>query len=200
MMLYYQMNVNNIQTLHAICIIYASGRSNQIFSSLMKLASNCVMKKNRKVDFCTLFSLLHFNVFSRENDPKGDLGRELWSPLIFLRLVVEASPKWSVHLAMQGVSSSQQRPVRMGTLILMTYVKRVSHSLHFKNPCNNFLNGPQVACCKVQFLLLSNIPDFFGGSPNSPDLHVRRLYYRTYLLFLLLICSRLDDKQPTIDQ
>ena len=96
-------------------------------------------------------------------------------------------PKWGVRLAVRDVPSLQPRPVRMGTLNSMPRVKRVSRSLYVQNPCNNSLKGPYVICCKGKFLSLSNIPSFSRGSPNFPDHH---LYYKTYLLYLLLACSR----------
>ncbi len=116
-------------------------------------------------------------------------GVQKYGHLVFSRPAVKRLPKWGVRLAVRDVSSSQSRPVRRGTLNPMPRVKRVPRSLHVKNPCNNSLRGPQVACCKAKFLSLSNIPSFSGGSPNFSDHHPRwpLLYQPTYCIYCELV-------------
>ena len=72
--------------------------------------------------------------------PKGDWGIEIWS-LGLLPTGSKTLAEVGRPLAVRDVSSSQSRPVRLGTLNPMPRVKRVPRSLHVKNPCNNSFEG-----------------------------------------------------------
>lgn len=57
---------------------------------------------------------------------------------------------------------------------------------------NNFLRGPQVACCMAKFLSISNTkyPHFPEAVFFSPIFILDGLSYKNCLLYLFLICSR----------
>lgn len=82
-------------------------------------------------------------------------------------------------------TSSQLRPIRMGTFNMMPCVKKVPRSVHVNNHCNNSVRGPYVACGKAKFRFLSNIPSFSSGSPNFFDLYSERPLLQDRLEFFL---------------
>ena len=71
---------------------------------------------------------------------KGDWGINIWS-LGLLLTGIKTLAKMGRPSGCAGRISSQSCPVRMGMLNLMPRVKRVPRSLHFKNPCNNSVEG-----------------------------------------------------------
>lgn len=92
--------------------------------------------------------------------PKIDLGIEILSLQVFFQPAVKPWPKWGVSLAMRDVSNIKSHPVRMGTLHPIPRVEWMSLFLRVKNICNKSLRSPKVACYKVRFMFLSNIPLF----------------------------------------
>lgn len=56
--------------------------------------------------------------------------------------------------------------------------------LALKYPFNNYLRGSFVACCKAQFLFLSNIPSFSCGCSISQLSSWMAFIYWTYILYL----------------
>lgn len=89
--------------------------------------------------------------------------------MFFYRLTVKLLPKYSVRFGCVGGTSTQPRPVGLGTLNQMHRFKRMPRYFKIQNFCKNPYVGD---------LLQGNVfcpyPIYFScGSSNSTDLHQR---------------------------